>query len=169
MAERLSNYDLSDLHILLAEPNEFMRRALVSVLRSLNIRKLTSAGTVVAAWDRFCEDAFDAVLCDWSPDFDGLAFAQRIRQDPKSPDRFAPVIMLSAFSEREHVLLARDHGISSFIAKPVSAKMIYRRLVQIIERDTPFVRTKTYFGPDRRHKVIDIPPAEDRRRSAPKQ
>jgi hypothetical protein len=39
------------------------------------------------------------------------------------------------------------------MAKPVSAKSLYRRLVSVIEHPRQFVRTKTYFGPDRRRKV----------------
>lgn len=167
MADRLPDYDLSRLRVLLVEPNEFMRRVLVSTLRSLNIQNLASAGSARAGWNRLLDEGADLVLCDWSPEFDGLSFVHRIRQDPESPDRFMAILMLSAYSAREDVIIARDHGVSSFLAKPVSVRMIYRRIVQIIERHVPYVKTKTYFGPDRRHKVIEIPPEEDRRRPAP--
>jgi hypothetical protein len=39
------------------------------------------------------------------------------------------------------------------MAKPISAKALYQRILNIVARPRPFVRTKTYFGPDRRRNV----------------
>ena len=41
-------------------------------------------------------------------------------------------------------------AISEFLAKPITANLIYRRIKTLIEHPRPFVRKGTYFGPDRR-------------------
>jgi DNA-binding response OmpR family regulator len=61
-----------------------------------------------------------------------------------------PIIMLTGYSEKKCVIAARDAGITEFLAKPISAKALYQRILNVIANPRPFVRTKTYFGPDRR-------------------
>ena len=58
--------------------------------------------------------------------------------------------MLTGHTSIERVRAARDAGVNEFLAKPVSAKAILTRLISVIEHPRPFVRTKVYFGPDRR-------------------
>jgi hypothetical protein len=50
------------------------------------------------------------------------------------------------------VFEARDAGVTEFVAKPVTAKAVLERIHAVIYRPRPFVRTKDYFGPDRRRK-----------------
>ena len=72
--------------------------------------------------------------------------------------------MLSGYSERENIILARDHGANEFLAKPISIKRILERLLSVVERPRPFVHTAGYFGPDRRRS--NIPFDHDDRRIA---
>jgi DNA-binding response OmpR family regulator len=78
------------------------------------------------------------------------------------PDHFMPVIMLTGNTEKRHVLAARDAGATEFLAKPVTPQAIYSRLVNVIERPRPFVRTKSYFGPCRRRTVLEYGGSERR-------
>jgi response regulator RpfG family c-di-GMP phosphodiesterase len=41
---------------------------------------------------------------------------------------------------------------TEFLAKPVSAKVLHRRISAIIEAPRNFIRTDAYFGPDRRRR-----------------
>ena len=41
---------------------------------------------------------------------------------------------------------------TEFLAKPVSAKVLHRRISGIIEAPRNFIRTAAYFGPDRRRR-----------------
>ncbi len=38
----------------------------------------------------------------------------------------------------------------SMLAKPISAKALYERILNVVANPRPFIKTKTYFGPDRR-------------------
>jgi hypothetical protein len=51
------------------------------------------------------------------------------------------------------VIKARDAGVTEFLAKPISAKALYNRILHIILNPRPFIKTETYFGPDRRRNV----------------
>src|SRR5260370_19105395 len=58
--------------------------------------------------------------------------------------------MLACHTEKAHVVAARDAGITEFLAKPLSANALHGRILNIISNPRPFIKSKTYFGPDRR-------------------
>src|SRR6185436_8595600 len=66
---------------------------------------------------------------------------------------YVPIIMLTGHSEKKRVTAARDAGITEFLAKPISAKGLYERIVNVVASPRPFIKTKTYFGPDRRRMI----------------
>ncbi|HAC59422.1 MAG TPA: hypothetical protein DCF73_13860 [Rhodobiaceae bacterium] len=73
-----------------------------------------------------------------------------------------PIIMVSGHTDIASVERARDIGISEFLSKPISARGLYERLIQVLDRPRQFVETPTYRGPDRRRR--DRPfEGEDRR------
>ena len=89
-----------------------------------------------------------------------------LRNDDNSPNPYIPIIMLTGHGDRERVCEARDAGVNMFMAKPVSAKALYERLVWMINHPLPFTRTSDYFGPDRRRKDIGPPNGVERRADA---
>ena len=60
--------------------------------------------------------------------------------------------MMTGHSERSRVVEARDAGVTEFVAKPLTAKSVLERMQAVIFHPRPFVRTATYFGPDRRRR-----------------
>jgi DNA-binding response OmpR family regulator len=87
------------------------------------------------------------------PIFDGLELAQMIRQPGANSNPYVPIIMLTGHSEKRRVMSARDAGITEFMAKPISAKSLYQRILNVVCNPRPFIKTKSYFGPDRRRNV----------------
>ncbi len=93
----------------------------------------------------------DIIIVDWEmPGIDGVEFTQLVRNASDSPNPFVPIIFLTSYSDKRHVIEARDAGVTEFLAKPVSAKAIYSRMMSIINKPRPFIRSKQYFGPCRR-------------------
>jgi DNA-binding response OmpR family regulator len=72
--------------------------------------------------------------------------------------------MLTGHSEKKRVTDARDAGVTEFLAKPISAKGLYQRIVNVVANPRPFIKTKTYFGPDRRRNVTSNYVGPDRRK-----
>ena len=76
-----------------------------------------------------------------------------IRQPGANANPYVPIIMLTGHAEKKRVVGARDGGITEFLAKPISAKALYQRIFNVVVNPRPFIKTKTYFGPDRRRNV----------------
>ena len=159
-------YNLSTLAVLIADKNAHMRRILRSILRELNIRMVTEAVTPVDAHKFLTTKPFDLAFVEWAPDFDGNAIVRQTRRDPQAASRMIPVIVTSAYTEVHHVTSARDAGADQFLAKPFTVKMIYQQLRAVIEGQQPFVRSKSYFGPNRRRKIKPPPDGWERRKEA---
>ena len=59
--------------------------------------------------------------------------------------------------------VARDAGVTEFLAKPISAKGLYQRILNVVANPRPFIKTKTYFGPDRRRNTSNTYIGPERR------
>ena len=146
-------YNLERLNFLVVDDNRHMRSLVRSVLRALGARHIEEATDGADAYARLGTYATDVIICNWqmSP-MDGLEFVRLLRTDTDSPNPFVPVIMLTAHTEAKRVMEARDAGVTEFLAKPISAHRLYSRIRAVIERPRPFVRAKSYVGPDRRRR-----------------
>ena len=60
--------------------------------------------------------------------------------------------MITGHAEISRVAEARDAGVTEFLVKPITAHALFDRISSVIARPCPFIRTATYFGPDRRRK-----------------
>ncbi len=89
-----------------------------------------------------------------------------VRTGKDSPNPFVPIIMTTAYADKQRVMEARDVGITEFIAKPLSAKTLMGRITAVIEHPRAFVRSARYFGPDRRRQASDYK-GPKRRQSEP--
>jgi DNA-binding response OmpR family regulator len=72
--------------------------------------------------------------------------------------------MLTGHSEKKRVVSARDAGVTEFLTKPISAKALYERILNVVAKPRPFIKTKTYFGPDRRRNVNPNYVGQERRK-----
>lgn len=144
-------YDLSNLHVLLVEDNKYMQLLLQNVLRTFKIRRVQTAPNGAEAFKLMRAIHPDIVICDWQMDeVDGVEFTRLVRTGVDSPNPYVPIIMLTGHSEVRRIFEARDAGITEYLVKPISAEMIYERICRVIERPRQFVKTQTFFGPDRR-------------------
>jgi two-component system, chemotaxis family, chemotaxis protein CheY len=141
------------LKALVVEDNAHMRSLLRAILMGLGVGEVHEAqdgGQAFRALERFEPDF---ILTDlMMAPVDGIAFVQDLRNSPASPNPFLPVIMVSGHTERARILSARDAGVTEFVAKPVTPRNLFLRIVEIVERPRPFVRAQGYFGPDRRRR-----------------
>jgi two-component system, chemotaxis family, chemotaxis protein CheY len=63
---------------------------------------------------------------------------------------YVPIVMMTGRSDRTTLKAALEAGVTDFVGKPLSPKTLLARLVSIIDRPKPFIRTPEYFGPDHR-------------------
>ena len=143
--------DFNRLRFLVIDDNAHMRRILRTLLHGFGTREVYEAEDGAAGLEAFTHYMPDIVITDWAmPIFDGLELTQMIRQPGANANPYVPIIMLTGHSEKKRVISARDAGVTEFLAKPISAKALYQRILNVVANPRPFIRTKTYFGPDRR-------------------
>lgn len=148
----LPSYNVENLRVLIIDEHEQLRTVVCGVLRNLGIRNIREAESVEQGYTLFCDTNPDITFVDWTPEFDGIGILNKIRTDPESPNPFAAVVVMTGYSEAYHVQHARDAGMDSYLAKPVSAERIYKHIVSLIDNRKNFVKSREFFGPDRRRK-----------------
>lgn len=160
----LTGYRLDALHVMVADDNAHMRDLLVTIFDAIGVGRVYTASDGRAALQKMREHPCDILISDWNMEpMDGIELVRRVRRGEGDVDPYLPVIMLTGHTERTRVTMARDAGVTEFMAKPVSARSLYARIVSVIDHPRPFIRTKDYFGPDRRRQ--DLPfQGPDRRR-----
>jgi two-component system, chemotaxis family, chemotaxis protein CheY len=149
----MSGYRFDKLKVLVADDNPHMRKLVVTILQAFGVVQIYEATDGTKAWAMMREANPDVVFLDWMMEgMTGIDLVKMVRTSNQTPNPFVPIVMLTGYSQAEHVRLARDAGCNEFLAKPVSVKAIMSRLVSVIEQPRPFVRTKAYFGPCRRRR-----------------
>lgn len=155
-------YDFGDVAALVVDDAYNMRRLLATILTSLGIRKVYTAGEGAEALTILQQDV-DVVFLDYLMEpMDGMALTRRIRDEKSSPNPYVPIVMVTGHATPETVHAARQAGVTEFLVKPVSVKTVAARLTVVIDHPRPFVRQAGFFGPDRRRRVASF---ESERRS----
>ncbi len=151
------NSYLENVRVLIVDDQDFIRSLLRHILGVLGCTHITESANGETAWEIIKDNPPDLLIADWEMQpMDGIELVKKVRHDTHSPDRFMPIIMLTAHSERPRIIAARDTGVNEFVIKPISAKTLFSRLNAVIEHPRRFVRTGEYFGPDRRRKRVFV-------------
>lgn len=173
----MARLDFSRLSVLVVEDSAFMRTIFMNVLHALGVQRVTVAEDGEQAIRIMSPVAgskaslagltgIDLILCDYfMPTVDGSMFLRWLRRSERSPDRFLPVIMVSAAADLDVIFTARDAGVDEFLAKPFSAATVAQRIAAIVEHPRPYIYCKGFFGPDRRRRTK---PVEQERRKTTK-
>lgn len=160
------SYNLENLRILVVDDNAHVRTLLRNILNALGIREVDVASDGMSGFEAFIRLEYDMIITDLEmKPLSGIEFVDLVRTSRKSPNPYIPVIMVTAFTDRDRVTKARDHGVTEFLAKPFAVESLLSRLMTIIEMPRPFIRTENYFGPDRRRRDDISYTGPDRRKN----
>ena len=100
--------------VVIAEDEALIRLDLAEMLEEEGYEVVAAVGDGQSAVERAEEHRPDLVVLDVKmPRLDGIAAAQRIAEQ-----RIAPVVILTAFSQRDLVERARDAGAMAYLVKP---------------------------------------------------
>ncbi len=148
-------YDLATTKILIVDDMAPMLGLTKSILSIFGFKQIFTANNALEAFDLVVQKDPDLIITDWIMEpMDGLTFTRRVRKDPLSPNPYVPIIIMTGFSSRLRVEASRDSGITEFLVKPFTAKDLYNRIIQIVEKPRQFVDSGDFFGPDRRRKIM---------------
>ncbi|MDO8464962.1 MAG: response regulator, partial [Gallionella sp.] len=131
-----TNADLTGLHVLLVEDNEFNQQLATALLARAGI-EVSLARDGIEAVEAVQPGRFDAVLMDIQmPRMDGLEATRNIRSNPALAD--LPIIAMTANAmagDRESCLAA---GMNDYVAKPIQIEVLYFTLARWTQRNVQF-------------------------------
>jgi two-component system chemotaxis response regulator CheY len=146
---------LSDVHVLVVDDSHQLRVLVRSLLRAGGLTNVSEAQTAAHAFEVMRKRPVDLILVDWMMQpVDGLAFTRMVRWDSTSPNPYMPILMLTAHTELSRVAAARDAGVTGFIRKPISTRLLFDRVASTLTDNRMFIRSDDFFGPDRRRGLI---------------
>jgi CheY-like chemotaxis protein len=155
---------LAKLKVLVVDDNQHMTNIVKTILRGFEVKDLFEAHNATDAFNMLRTQTVDLVITDYAiAPMDGCHFTRLLRTSTDSTHHFVPVIMLTAYAEKSKVENARDAGVTEFLAKPVTATELYRKVCAVINTPRSFIRTPVYFGPDRRRRKDSSYGGEERR------
>lgn len=153
------------LKILVVEDSAEMQRLLVALLESMGVAQVKVAHDGERGLAAFAAERPDIIITDGAMvPMDGYEMTRRIRAAESgagaNPD--VPILMISGHIGRENVSHARDQGVTDYLAKPLSATVLYEAIVAAVSKPIHFVEKPGYRGPSPRRSLdarrADTPP-----------
>ena len=150
--------DFSKLKVLLLEDSKNMSTLIEAILQAYGCTNIVQVYSVSEALRALDGLTVDLAIVDWFMEpVQGIEFVRQIRAGTGRTSVYLPILMLTGHSEAHRVREARDAGVNDFIVKPVSGLTIYQRIGFLVDQTRPFIRTRAFFGPDRRRGDIGPP------------
>ena len=150
-------YNIERLNFLIVDDNKHMTMLVKNLIHALGSRNVSEANDAAEAFTELTHFPADIIIVDYQMQpLDGLDFVRLVRTGSDSPNPYVPIIMLSGHTEMKKIMEARDAGAHEYLAKPISARSLYARINSIISRPREFIKTKTFFGPDRRRRAVSF-------------
>jgi two-component system chemotaxis response regulator CheY len=123
--------DYSKLEVLVIDDMSSMRLMIKAVLRDMGVESIAQAGDGEKALEVLAGRKFGLVICDWDmPKKTGIEVLQALRGGDRQPD--LPFIMLTANSDRQHVMQAIQSGVSDYLAKPFQPQALVEKIERVL-------------------------------------
>ena len=134
--------------VLVVDDEHYMRKVVRTLLMSIGVRTIYEAPDGPSGLEHIRSMAPDVVILDWEmPGLDGAGFVRMVRSPDTFPFPDIPIIMLTGHGERRRVIEAVQIGVNEFLLKPVSSKALQDRLVSVLAKPRPLVKSGDYYGP----------------------
>lgn len=133
------------INILLVEKNGMMSSMIMSLLHKLGFKHIMHVEGVEAAQKQLSLETYDLVIFDWdSQESHALNFLRFIRNTESTAQ--LPFVMISGIIEHNAVGYAISLGVTEYIVKPFTMKLLEEKITQALQV--------------KKHKVSDVTPPE---------
>jgi two-component system chemotaxis response regulator CheY len=122
---------VADPKILAVDDSPTMRRIIVNTLKRAGYSNVIEASDGKDALAKIKVENPNLVITDWNmPEMDGLTFVSTLR----SMDNFKdiPVLMVTARSVKEDILVAMKAGVTSYIVKPFTSDTLKEKIERVL-------------------------------------
>jgi CheY-like chemotaxis protein len=144
--------EFKDILPLIVDPDTASKALLRKLLTAFGVTRVMSAQATDDALVMLRREKFHVVFLDeLAGPLKPLHFLKMLRRDQHSTDASVPVVLVCAQADAAKITAARDAGMNDVISKPVNLPAIERQLRAALAPSRPFVVSKNFVGPDRRH------------------
>ena len=132
--EEEQEYDLSGIHILMAEDNE-LNAEIAQTMLELSSAKVTITGNgeeILSIFEASKEGTYQLILMDINmPIMNGYDAARKIRELNRKDAKEIPILALTANAFDEDKKEAIDAGMNGHIAKPIEMKILMKEVKKL--------------------------------------
>lgn len=122
-----------NMKILIVDDFSTMRRIIKNLLRDLGFTNTHEADDGLTAFPLLQSGSFDFLVSDWNmPGMTGIDLLKAVRADPDL--KSLPVLMVTAETKREQIILAAEAGVNGYVIKPFTAGTLEEKIKKIFDR-----------------------------------
>jgi two-component system chemotaxis response regulator CheY len=118
--------------IIVAEDSSVNRRILVHLLSRMGF-EVSEHPDGQKAWDEFkgaASGTYSAIFSDiMMPELDGLSFLKSVREE--GPDKEIPFVLLTAMSDKDQIIQARNLKVNGYLLKPVEYEKVKKKMEEL--------------------------------------
>ena len=142
------------LTAVVVDPVDNMRGSIANMMSDVGFGKVYQAKHGLDVLQLMQRIKVDVIVSDWQmPKMDGIELLKKLRRDPKT--EHIPFVMVSATVEHSEVIHAVKCGVSEYVVKPFSPKILEERITRAIEN--PVKQSATRLKEEKRLKTEKDP------------
>jgi len=120
-----------NMKILIVDDYNTMLRILKNLLKQLGFHNVKDALDGTQALSMLNSEKFDFIISDWNMEpMTGIELLREVRKSDKL--KHIPFIMITAESNTEKVIAAKQAGVSNYIVKPFNAETLKGKMASVL-------------------------------------
>ncbi len=117
------------MRFLVVDDSATMRRIVVNSLQRVGFTDVVEAGDGAEALEKI--DSIDFLITDWNmPKLSGAELTRAVRA--REDTRMLPVLMVTARSVRDDILMAMEAGVDSYVVKPFTPQVLREKIDAVL-------------------------------------
>jgi two-component system chemotaxis response regulator CheY len=121
------------MKILIVDDFSTMRRIIKNLLRDLGFNNTVEADDGLTALPILQAGGIDFLVTDWNmPGMQGIDLLKAVRADENMAT--LPVLMVTAETKREQIIVAAQAGVNGYVVKPFTAATLKEKIDTIFAR-----------------------------------
>lgn len=114
------------MKFLVVDDSATMRRIVINSLQRIGFTDTVEAGDGQEALGKF-DSSIGFIITDWNmPNMSGTEFTKALRSRPDGAE--VPVLMVTARSVKEDILVALEAGVNNYIVKPFTPQVLKEKI-----------------------------------------
>lgn len=119
------------LKVLIVDPMATTTRSVADQFREVGFRQVDQVHNGQSAQEYLVRDDYGLVLAEWELGrVSGLDLLKSVRSNPRTKN--LPFMLMTAEVDVDRVIAARQAGVSGYLVKPFSEKLLKQKLIALI-------------------------------------